>query len=296
MNFRQFFSENHWWGKILGAFFGYLIGGSAGALLGILIGNFFDLGLSRHFSHPLWSYHSEKNKAVQSIFFEATFSIMGHIAKSDGRISQAEIQMASQLMNEMGLNSKQKQLAKQFFIQGKDFNYDTARILIALKKSCHNNPELLKLFMEIQYKAAQTDGLSKDKIQALDKMFRQLGFAPLKEQPRFHQDFTFNWSDSARSAYYHRTYHQNRSQSSSHQNHQNPHQQVSPLSQAFAVLQVDSTANKQEVKRAYRKLMSKNHPDKLIAQGLPESMIKLANDKTQKITKAYEQICTAKGW
>ncbi len=50
------------------------------------------------------------------------------------------------------------------------------------------------------------------------------------------------------------------------------------------------------MKRAYRRLISRNHPDKLIAQGLPEEMIKIANDKTQKITKAYEQICTSKGW
>ena len=42
--------------------------------------------------------------------------------------------------------------------------------------------------------------------------------------------------------------------------------------------------------------MSRNHPDKLISKGLPEEMIKIANEKTQNIRKAYEQICTSKGW
>ena len=42
--------------------------------------------------------------------------------------------------------------------------------------------------------------------------------------------------------------------------------------------------------------MSQNHPDKLIAQGLPEEMIKMATDKTQKIQKAYEQIKKHKGF
>ncbi len=55
-------------------------------------------------------------------------------------------------------------------------------------------------------------------------------------------------------------------------------------------------ASKQEVKKAYRRLLSRNHPDKLIAQGLPEAMIKVANEKTQKIMKAYELICRSKGW
>jgi DnaJ like chaperone protein len=49
------------------------------------------------------------------------------------------------------------------------------------------------------------------------------------------------------------------------------------------------------LKKAYRKMMSQNHPDKLVAQGLPPEMIKLATEKTQKIQAAYEQICTARG-
>jgi DnaJ like chaperone protein len=36
--------------------------------------------------------------------------------------------------------------------------------------------------------------------------------------------------------------------------------------------------------------MSQHHPDKLIAKGLPEEMIKLATEKTQTIKAAYEQI------
>ena len=68
------------------------------------------------------------------------------------------------------------------------------------------------------------------------------------------------------------------------------------LDHAYAILEVSPTSSKQDVKRAYRRLMSKNHPDKLIAKGLPESMIKIANEKTQAISKAYEQICESKGW
>lgn len=289
MNFRQFFGEFHWWGKLLGGFFGYLIGGPAGALFGILIGNFFDLGITRHLNQPLWHYHTERSASVQAIFFEAIFAIMGHIAKADGIITQHEIEIATQLMDEMALNKKQRTLAIQYFTAGKDYKYNTEHILSILKESCRRNPELLKLFMEIQYKTAQASGLSKEKIIVIDRIFRQLGFAPLRDQPRFYQENNFNWSQNAGQ----KRQQSHREEAYSPYQH---HQSTSALTQAYAVLEVTPTASKQEIKRAYRRMMSKNHPDKLIAQGLPESMIKLANDKTQKITKAYEQICTSKGW
>ena len=59
---------------------------------------------------------------------------------------------------------------------------------------------------------------------------------------------------------------------------------------AYRALGVESTATDKEVKRAYRKLMSEHHPDKLIAKGVPEAMIKLATERTQEIQTAYELI------
>lgn len=285
MNFRQFFTSHQWWGKLLGAFFGYLIGGSAGALFGILIGNFFDRGMVSHYTRPHWHYHSEKRQAVQKIFFEATFSVMGHLAKADGRVSEQEIHMAKTLMDEMRLNHAQKTLAKRFFNEGKAENFNLSRILTLLQDACRDNQELLKLFMDIQYRVAQTDGSSNMKLQALDVIFRQMGFAPLNQQYRFYEDFGYQSSRQS-----------SNQRSSSHQNNRNYHAPQNTLMQAYTILEINHTASKQEVKSAYRRLISRNHPDKLIAQGLPEEMIKIANDKTQKIRKAYEQICVSKGW
>jgi DnaJ like chaperone protein len=70
----------------------------------------------------------------------------------------------------------------------------------------------------------------------------------------------------------------------------------SSLEQAYALLEIPTTANKTEVKKAYRRSISRNHPDKLIAKGVPEAMIRLANEKTHKLTQAYEMICKNKGW
>ncbi len=123
-------------------------------------------------------------------------------------------------------------------------------------------------------------------------IFQRMGFAPLYRQYKLYEDFGEN---------YQKTRSQGQQQSRQHQqsysNYTN--QQAgrhTTLAQAYAILEVSESASKSEVKRAYRKLMSRNHPDKLIAQGLPEEMIKIATNKTQLISKAYEQICQGKGW
>ncbi len=283
MNLRQLFTSHAWWGKLIGAFLGFLMAGPAGALFGILIGNFFDRGLAQHFSRPYWQYYAETRKRVQKIFFEATFSIMGHIAKTDGRVSEEEIKMAITLMKQMGLNHEQKRAAQHFFNEGKKSTFNLKYMLTLLKNASQDNPELLKLFIDIQYQAAQIDGLTATKIQLMNLILNYLGFAPLQQQYRFYEDFN------------HRTNYQ-RSNQSSYRQQQYTHTAKNTLEHAYAILEINSTANKQEVKRAYRRLMSRNHPDKLIAKGLPEEMIKMANDKTQKIRKAYEQICASKGW
>lgn len=286
MDLRPFFTGKSWWGKLIGSFFGYLVAGPVGALFGIFIGNFFDQGLTQHFSKPHWHYHAEKRRFVQKAFFETTFLVMGYLAKVDGRVSEREIHMAKVIMQEMGLNVSQTEEAKRFFRAGKDPSFNLTQTLSSFVQNCRDNPELLKLFLDIQYRAAQIEGLSQSKMDVLNHILQHFGLAPLHEQYRFYEDF--GRETSSQSTY------QNRH--SSHQYQRPPPRTSSSPSHAYAILEVPPSASKHEVKQAYRRLMSRNHPDKLIAQGLPEEMIKMANDKTQKILKAYEQICAAKGW
>lgn len=296
MTFRDFFIITTWWGKIIGAFFGYLIAGPTGALFGLLVGNFFDRGLAHYFSNPHWFYYSEKRKVVQQIFFEATFSIMGHLAKADGRVTEKEIHIARQLMDEMRLSREQKILAKRLFNEGKQSLFNLNEILEKLKKSCKDNRDLLKLFLDIQYRAALTDGLNTKKIQLLDVIFSKLDFAPLHKQYRFYEDFGTGYSYEQPNNNHQQSQQKSSSESYSSYSKYNYQSTKTNLDYAYALLEIVPNANKQEVKRAYRRLLSRNHPDKLIAQGLPQEMIKMANEKTQKIVKAYELICESKGW
>ena len=69
-----------------------------------------------------------------------------------------------------------------------------------------------------------------------------------------------------------------------------PAMQQQSLEDAYQVLGVDSSVSDAEVKTAYRRLMNRHHPDKLVAKGLPEEMMKLATDKTSEIQSAWEEI------
>lgn len=272
-----------WLGKYIGLIIGYYFLGPLGSLAGLLIGNFIDKEWAQHSVQTYLSNYHQLRAETQKIFFEATFLIMGYIAKTDGHVSRQEISMAQTIMEEMQLNSQKKESAKQLFTLGKKNSFNLSQTLEQLLNHCKNNRELLKLFIDIQYRAAQADTLSELKIKALDNILIYLGFAPLHKQYQFYEDFLFS----------------NRQNNSTHSQQQSNQYNTSAsnsLAGAYAVLEVSPNASKQEVKKAYRLLISKNHPDKLIAKGLPESMIKIANDKTQQITKAYELICRTQGW
>ncbi|HEX4534771.1 MAG TPA: TerB family tellurite resistance protein [Rhizomicrobium sp.] len=58
----------------------------------------------------------------------------------------------------------------------------------------------------------------------------------------------------------------------------------------YVILGVSYEANEDEVRRTYRMLVKENHPDSLIARGVPEEFVRLATDKLAAINTAYEKI------
>jgi DnaJ like chaperone protein len=69
---------------------------------------------------------------------------------------------------------------------------------------------------------------------------------------------------------------------------------VAPLDQAYAQLGLTSDASDAEIKRAYRKLVSQYHPDKLVSHGLPEEMMEAAKKRVREINTAYDRIKQAR--
>ena len=86
-----------WWGKLIGGTVGFMLGGPLGALLGSSVGHQFDARRKRQGSTGFLPGNQERTQAA---FFTATFSVMGHLAKSDGHVSAKEIQPALQRARE----------------------------------------------------------------------------------------------------------------------------------------------------------------------------------------------------
>jgi DnaJ like chaperone protein len=265
-----------WWGKIFGGAFGFALGGPLGALLGAALGHRFDKGYERFMLEGTDTQADVER--IQSAFFTATFSVMGHLAKSDGRVSEAEIQLAQSLMSQMQLNADQRKAAINLFNQGKEPDFQLDEVLQQFKQECHRRRNLIQMFMEILIATILADGVAhqaeRNKLHYIGK---HLGFAPfiidqLIKMVQAQQEFAYQ--QGRPSAAPPRT----------------------TLKSAYQMLGVDENASDADVKKAYRRLMNQHHPDKLVAKGLPEEMMKLATEKTQEIKKAYEQIKTVRNF
>lgn len=271
-----------YWGKIIGAMLGFLLtwGNPLGAILGLLVGNLFDRGLRVSAQSQHWRAQTDSQHRIQQAFFRATFLVMGHVAKSDGHVTKDEIREAEAVMQRMQLTRMQRQEAIVFFRTGKQFTFSLQQTLAELLRQVKQR-SLLRMFIDIQFQAAMAEGyISPPKQQILNKICQTLGFAAVYSQ------------------YYHH-YREEEPRYREYSRHHEPpprHDSLTELQRSYALLEISEDADKKTIKRAYRKLMSQNHPDKLIAQGLPEEMIKLATDKTQKIQSAYEAIRQSRGF
>ena len=265
-----------WWGKILGGIFGYLVNGPFTALLGFMLGHGLDsLGQSNHKK----AIRREKIAAytARANYFSATFYVMGHICKADGRVTAEEIRLASLIMDRMGLTGPQREKAISLFNKGKNPSFPIEPVLEKLRDACLTHKNLLRMFMEIQIMAAMADGeLSALERQLLMKISERLGILPM-EYRRIEDRvrITMNISDRTSKTEQSKT--------------------DESLANAYAFLGIDHDASDREVKRAYRRMLSQHHPDKLVSKGLPEEMIKLASKKTHEIRQAYELICASRG-
>ncbi|MGH6828940.1 MAG: TerB family tellurite resistance protein [Rhizomicrobium sp.] len=67
------------------------------------------------------------------------------------------------------------------------------------------------------------------------------------------------------------------------------------LTDPYVILGLAYDAGEEEIRRTYRRLVRENHPDSLMARGVPEEFVKLANDKLAAINSAYEKICAERG-
>lgn len=255
-----------WGGKIIGAAFGAMAGGPVGAVLGALLGHQFDRGLSEA--------GRRSPPEAQEAFFSATFAVMGHIAKADGRVSEDEIRSARSIMHHMQLRPEQVTEAIRLFNEGKRPDYPVGEALGRLRGLSDRSRNLERAFIEIQMQAMLAAGpVHPAARRVLWDVASQLGIGRVE----LAQIEALIRLQSARA--------------------QRPKEAHSGtrVAESYKVLGIEPTASDREIKTAYRRLMNQHHPDKLRARGMPDSMIPVAEEKTREIRAAYDNIRETRG-
>ncbi|HEY0683160.1 MAG TPA: co-chaperone DjlA [Steroidobacter sp.] len=274
----------YWQGKALGALIGGVTAGPMGALFGTFIGHLFDASAESGLAGRLGSGNDadEADSAadaqastmgVQEAFFRATFQVMGHIAKADGRVSENDIRAARAIMTEFQLREREVQFAIDLFTQGKEREFPLEATVRRLRRMLSDRPELLRMFLQIQLQTALWSGsFSSAARQVMARVATSLGVSPYE---LVQMEALLRMTQSSR---------------------QPPEAapKVDKVAQAYEVLGIPSSASDAEVTKAYRRLMNQNHPDKLVARGLPESMMKVAEEKTRQVRAAYEVLREAR--
>lgn len=265
------------WATFLSCLCFYLVFGPIGILFGLFFGKLYAMIFHRL---AIAQRHN------QIYYFEALFLVLGRICKIDGHVSEQEIKTIEGIFQELDLTAEQRRLAIQFFKKGQANDFDLKGTLTKLRTICGAQKGLLRLFLETQLMAARIDGVTPEQQQLLNTLCDELGF-----KAKFYQR-------AKKQSYQQDESFQGRWQKEEHRSYQDLPEDAlhNQIISDYALLEVDSDVSAAELKKAYRRLMSQHHPDKLIAKGLPENMIKMATRKTQAIQKAYERIKEAKGY
>ncbi|WP_404341062.1 co-chaperone DjlA [Pseudoalteromonas mariniglutinosa] len=278
------------WGKVLGFCFGFMFGRIPGALLGLFLGHMFDRSLKQDFDKAggfSGLFKGDDINERQALFFSSCFAVMGHIAKSNGRVSETHIKAATAFMDEMALAGDARREAQEAFRSGKDSDFSLKDTVDDFKERFARRSDLLQLFLEIQIQMAFSDGvLAAQEKQLLNEVSKFLGLSKTQFSvliKRYQAEFAFRQQQQ-------RFHHQRQHRHSGQQHAGEATDNSMNRSQALALLGLNDGATQRDIKTAYRKLMAQHHPDKLVSQGLPKHMMEVAVKKSQDIQAAYEYL------
>ncbi len=261
-------------GALIGGTLGFTLGGPLGALLGASLGSSLgNAAQAQARAQPRRGRgappRQDPNEVRRVTFFVATFGVMGHIAKADGRVSEEEAELARAVMRGLGLDAEDRRLANDLFNQGKSPNFDLNAALRQFKRTIGQRRNLARAFMEIQLKAAWADGrVHPAERRILDHVADYLGFSR-SEVAQMERLAAAAFQPAGPS----------------------PEEK---LAGAYDALGVGRDASDSELRDAYRRLMRQHHPDRLAAQGLPEAMKEEATRRTQEIQEAWRIVRDAR--
>ena len=282
-----------WFGKLMGGGLGFLVGGPLGAALGAALGHQVDQN-----GDDLSFYQSrvspEEAERFRRVFCFVLFKVMGHLAKSDGRISEDEIACARGVMARLELAESSRMMAVRAFSEGKQTPFCLRSTLQLLLAESTMDPRLIRFFVALQLEAALSDGdMHPAKERILLEACEVLHFSHYEYfGMRTRLETERRWSGGARRPNFGwQARRDERWQDARHESIGLKREGFIKLQEAYQRLDLPPNASPLEVKRAYRRAISRHHPDKLTAQGASPDHVLRATQETQRIQKAYELIC-----
>jgi len=252
--------------RILGIVAGFFIFGFIGALLGFLLGSLIDRYRAYGVITPI-GVNPFNTHRRQSVFLETVFTLMGKLAKVDGRVSENEVAHVEQFMTKLGMSSEHRLKAIALFKRGASPKFNITPVVNEFMIICGYSNSLKQMLLVYLIILALSDGqLNQQETTLLKDIGKRLGYG----SAAFDQllDMVMN------------------------QTHFSGGQVMTAdaLEEAYKALGVSPDSSDKEIKRAYRKLMSQYHPDKLMGQGVPEEMVSVATEQAKEVQIAYDLI------
>jgi len=264
--------------SIFAGFIGFLVGAFisfklSGGLIGQLSGFGNVAGIS--------GIKTEK----QSVFFKTAFTLMGKLAKADGRVSEQEISHVEQFMKQLNMSASHRKQAIEYFKTGSKESYTIDALILEFNSVTAASPNLKQMLMVYLVRVALADGqLHPNEANLMREVAQQLGFSP----QAFEQLMAMlQAQDQFAGGAYHRAGGRPGAEG---------YTSATAIDAAYQALGVSKNDSDAEIKKAYRRLVREFHPDKLMGQGLPEDMIKEATERSQEIHTAYDLIQKSRGF
>ena len=266
------------WGKLIGFVIGLMVTREfGGALIGLVLGHLiFDSG---------WLSGLTRTGGKDG-YVEPLFAIMGQLAKSDGRVSESEVAIAERLMTRLELDALWRRRAIEAFNSGKSPDFKLAQALVDLRSWCLPRRSSVMPFLDMLCDVALADSpLSNEKLQVLKHVAFSLRISEIQLVALLAMK-GFAWNagprpgDWARAGAY------------SQQGYRPAPRSSGP--DPYAVLGVARDADERTIKRAYRKLISEFHPDRL--GNMPEDLRRRAEARASEINAAWERIQSERGF
>lgn len=238
---------------------------------------------------------SDKNQSIRESFSNTLFSLLGYVAKCDGQVTRNEVMRLQVYIKKMNLTEEAKHNALQLFKAGTLPTFNVDEVLAAFNQT--TTPKLIHILLVHLITMARADGyLVKTEMEVIQQIARGLNYRSIVFNHLLRmisvQDEINQRSRQLEQPTQQDTYEQpKKAQSKSEQPKDNSHNQSKyenpDLHQAYEILGVSADMTEDEIRRAYKKLASQLHPDKLASQGLTPEAINAATERFKRTQVAY---------